>query len=148
MARSSESFNKKEKEKSRLKKRQEKVKKKDIRKSNSPGGGLDDMIAYVDENGRLTDTPPDPTKRTKVDVETIEISIPKRTEEEIITTRKGRVEFFDETKGFGFIKELDTQEKYYVHVRGLLEPIRERDLVTFELERGMKGMNCVKVKKA
>jgi len=42
---------------------------------------------------------------------------------------------------------MDSQEKYFVHVNGLLEEIRENDRVTFELERGMKGMNAVKVKK-
>ena len=63
MARSQETFNKKEKEKKRLKKRQEKQLKKEERKANSKGGGLENMLAYVDENGHITDTPPDRTKK-------------------------------------------------------------------------------------
>jgi cold shock CspA family protein len=79
-------------------------------------------------------------------VQNIEISVPKR-EDEVITERKGRVEFFNDTKGFGFIKELETLEKYFVHVNGLVDEIREGDMVTFELERGLKGMNAVNVKR-
>ena len=72
--------------------------------------------------------------------------MPKR-EDVVEAVRKGRIEFFNDSKGYGFIKELDTQEKFFVHVNGLLEDVRENDKVSFELERGMKGMNAVKVKK-
>ena len=147
MGRSNETFNKKEKEKNRLKKRKDKEKKREDRKSNPQGGGLDDMIAYVDENGRLTSTPPDPSLKTKVVIEDIEISVPKKEDREAISAYQGRVDFFDPNKGFGFIKETVTQERYFVHVNGLLEPIKEKDLVTFELQRGLKGMNAVMVKK-
>ena len=147
MAKSQDTFNKKEKEKKRLKKRQEKNLKREDRKSNSSGGELENMLAYVDENGNLTDTPPDPSKKRKVIASTIEISVPRREEEEVIAVRTGRVEFFNDSKGFGFIKESDTQEKYFVHVNGLLETIKENDMVTFELERGLKGLNAIGVKK-
>jgi len=149
MAKSQETYNKKEKEKKRLKKRQDKLKKQEERKANAEAGkgGLDDMIAYVDENGNITDTPPDLTKKKKVNAKSIEIGVPKREKEEVEAVRHGRVEFFNDSKGFGFIKERDTNEKYFVHVNGLLEDIRENDVVSFELERGMKGMNAVRVKK-
>ena len=148
MAKSQDTFNKKEKEKKRLKKRQEKNLKREDRKSNSTGGELENMLAYVDENGNLTDTPPDPMKKRKVVIaSSIEISVPRREEEEAIAERTGRVEFFNDSKGFGFIKEIDTQEKYFVHVNGLLETIKENDMVTFELERGLKGLNAIRVKK-
>jgi cold shock CspA family protein len=148
MARSQETFGKKEKEKKRLKKRKEKAEKKEERIANSSGGGLDNMMAYVDEFGRITDTPPDPSiLKKKIDASSIEIAIPKRTDEPLDSVRKGKVDFFNEAKGFGFIKELDTQEKFFVHVNGLLEEIKENDKVSFELEKGMKGMNAVKVKK-
>ena len=63
MAKSQETFGKKEKEKKRLKKREDKLEKKEERKSNSQkGASLEDMLMYVDENGQLTDTPPDPLK--------------------------------------------------------------------------------------
>jgi len=147
MAKSQDTFNKKEKEKKRLKKRQEKNLKREDRKSNSSGGELENMLAYVDENGNLTDTPPDPSKKRKVIASTIEISVPRREEEEIDPIRTGRIDFFNDSKGFGFIKEKDTQEKYFVHVNGLLEDVREGDNVIFELERGLKGLNAVRVKK-
>ncbi|KYG82777.1 cold-shock protein [Roseivirga echinicomitans] len=147
MAKSQETFNKKEKEKKRLKKRQDKQQKKEERQSNSPGGGLDNMIAYLDEDGNITDTPPDPTiKKKKIDAKSIEIGVPKR-EDVVETVRTGRIEFFNDQKGYGFIKELETQEKFFVHVNGLIDEVREGDKVSFELERGMKGMNAVNVKK-
>jgi len=148
MAGSQETFNKKEKEKKRLKKRLEKQKKSANRKANSQGSSPESMIAYVDEYGQLTDTPPNLSNRKKVDADSIPLGVPKRDVEEVPTIRKGRVEFFNTSKGFGFIKELDTQEKFFVHVNGLLEEIKETDLVTFELERTFKGMNAIKVKKA
>lgn len=147
MAKSQDTFNKKEKEKKRLKKRQEKNLKREDRNSNSTGGDLESMLAYVDENGNLTDTPPDPSKKRKVNASSIEISVPRREEEEIDPIRTGRIDFFNDSKGFGFIKEKDTQEKYFVHVNGLLEDVKEGDNVVFELERGLKGMNAVRVKK-
>lgn len=147
MAKSQDTFNKKEKEKKRLKKRQEKNVKREDRKSNSTGGDFESMLAYVDENGNLTDTPPDPTKKRKVIASSIEISVPRREEEEIDPIRLGRIEFFNDSKGFGFIKEKDTQEKYFVHINGLLEDVKEGDNVVFELERGLKGLNAVRVKK-
>ena len=148
MAKSQETFNKKEKEKKRLKKRQEKQQKREERKANSEGGGLDNMIAYVDENGNLTDTPPDPTKKKKVKAEHIELGVPKREADELSPFKKGRVEFFNHDKGYGFIKELETQEKYFVHVNGLIDEVVEGNQVVFELEKGLKGMNAVRVKKA
>ena len=147
MAGSQQTFNKKDREKKRLKKRLDKQQKMADRKANSPGGGLESMIAYVDENGRITDTPPNPANRKKIDAESIEIGVPKREKEETKSALKGRVDFFDSSKGFGFIKELDTQERYFVHVNGLTEEIREGDMVIFEIERGLKGMNAVRVKK-
>lgn len=147
MAKSQQTFNKKEKEKKRLKKRLDKQQKQEERKANSKGSKLEDMMAYVDENGNITDTPPDPTKKKKINPKSIEISVPRREKGEAISIRKGRVDFFDDTKGFGFIIELDTQEKYFVHVNGLTEEIKENDRVSFELEKGLKGLNAVRVKK-
>jgi len=59
---------------------------------------------------------------------------------------KGKVKFFDETRGFGFIKDTDSEKEYFVHSSGLVEPIRENDEVTFELKEGRKGLNAVNVK--
>ena len=147
MAKSQVTINKQEKEKKRLKKRLEKQQKKEERKSNPTGGGLESMIAYVDEYGNITDTIPDPANKIKIDAESIEVSIPKKGKETVPSVLTGRVEFFDDKKGFGFIVEPESQEKYFVHASGLLETIQEGDTVTFELERGFKGMNCIKVQK-
>jgi len=147
MGGSQETFNKKDKEKKRLKKRLDKQKKLADRKANSQGGGTGNMIAYVDEFGRITDIPPDPANRKKIEAESIEIGVPKREKEETPSIRKGKVDFFNSSKGFGFIKELDSQDRYFVHVNGLTEEIKEGDTVTFEIERGLKGMNAVNVKK-
>jgi len=148
MAKSQETFNKKEKEKKRLKKRQDKQEKQEERKAKAAaGGGLDSMMAYVDENGNIVDTPPNPLKKKKVIAELIDIGVPKREKEDVSPVRKGKVEFFNGAKGFGFIKELETQEQYFVHVNGLLEEIKENDTVQFELEHGMKGLNAVRVKR-
>lgn len=147
MSGSQETFNKKDKEKKRLKKRLDKQKKLAERKANAQAGGPGNMIAYVDENGRITDTPPNPANRRNIDAGSIEIGVPKREMVEPAAMRNGKVEFFNVTKGFGFIKELDTQDKYFVHATSLTEEIKEGDMVTFKIERGMKGMNAVHVKK-
>ena len=147
MAKNQNAFNKQENEKKRLKRRKEKQERKEEQRLNPSEGGFDSMIAYVDEFGRLTDTPPDPTKKTKVDASTIEVGVPRRLDEELPAVRNGRVDFFDDSKGFGFIKETGTQEKYFVHVNGLLDPVKEGDMVTYELEQGRKGLNAVRVQK-
>ncbi|MBK6527527.1 MAG: cold shock domain-containing protein [Crocinitomicaceae bacterium] len=61
---------------------------------------------------------------------------------------KGIVKFFNVTKGFGFIKEDETDKEYFVHATGLIDKVKENDVVTFELEEGKKGLNAVKVKRA
>lgn len=147
MGKSQETFGKKEKEKKKAKKREEKMKKREERKANnSKGAAFEDMISYVDENGHLTDTPPDPTKKAEIDAESIEIGIPKK-EDLVDVPNQGKVAFFDTSKGYGFINDLNSGDKYFVHVSGLLDEIKENDKVTFDLEKGLKGMNAVRVKK-
>ncbi len=60
--------------------------------------------------------------------------------------KEGKVKFFNESKGFGFIKDAKTDEEYFVHVSGLIDRIHEDDAVTFELRQGKKGLNAVDVK--
>tara|TARA_Y100001935_G_C17259538_1_gene485584 strand:- start:482 stop:1030 length:549 start_codon:yes stop_codon:yes gene_type:complete len=148
MARSQQTFGKREKEKKRLKKREEKQKKKEARKAEAKqsGGGI--PFAYTDQYGNLVDTPPDPSEKVAVDAEDIVLGIPQKeeSEEAFDPIRKGKVAFFDHSKGFGFIMDTETQEKHFVHVSGLIDEIDENDKVTFELEKGQKGMNAVRVK--
>src|SRR5688572_4438238 len=122
MGRSQETFNKKENEKKRAKKKQDKEQKKEERKANAAKGqSLDDMMAYVDENGNISSTPPDPTKKKKViNQEDIQIGVPKQEDlAPVDTVRKGTVTFFNDSKGYGFIKDHETQESIFVHVNGL-----------------------------
>lgn len=147
MAKSQETFSKKEKEKKRLKKRQDKLVKKEERKASSEGGGLDSMMAYVDENGFITDTPPDPTKKKKIIASNIELGVPKREEDPEDAFRQGKISYFNDAKGYGFIKDLDTQENVFVHINALSEAVKENDKVSFEVEKGPKGLNAIRVKK-
>jgi CspA family cold shock protein len=60
--------------------------------------------------------------------------------------KTGKVKFFNETKGFGFIKEDESEKEYFVHASGLIDKVKEDDDVTFELVEGRKGLNAVDVK--
>ena len=145
MAKSQQTFIKKEKEKKRQKKREEKQKKKEARRAEAKDGDGGIPFAYVDKYGNLTDTPPDPSDDTEIDASEIVLGVPQKIKEEFDPIRKGKVQFFDHSKGFGFIMDEETQEKHFVHVSGLNDEINENDKVTFELEKGQRGMNAVRV---
>lgn len=149
MARAQESFSKKENEKKRLKKQQEKAERRDERQANKKDSTLEEMFAYVDENGNITNTPPDPTKKKKeINAEDIVIGVPKqedREPEDVIRT--GTVTFFNASKGYGFIKDGASQESIFVHANALGGlTLLEGNKVTFEVEPGMKGPTAVRVK--
>ena len=91
------SFSKRELEKKKQDKKLEKQQRKEERKANRGGSSLDDMIAYVDANGMITDTPPDMSSKPKVDAETIAVFVPKKEEQEPVALR-GRVEHFNTDK--------------------------------------------------
>ena len=146
MSKSQETYSKKEREKKKLKKRLEKQQRREERKAQPKKTG-DELFSYVDEFGNITDTPPDPTKRTVIKAEDIDLSVPHKTAANIKYSKTGRVDFFNTEKGYGFIKTDGSGEKFFVHVKGLIDEVQENDRVEFELEKGMKGMNAVKVKK-
>ncbi len=149
MAKSQETFNKKEKEKKRLQKRREKEEKKEERQANSnKGKSLDDMMAYIDENGNISATPPDPRKKKIINSEDIRIGIPRQEDAAPVEKiRQGVITHFNESKGYGFIKDTQSQESVFVHINSLSGPVKENDKVTFEIEMGHKGPNAVSVKK-
>ena len=60
--------------------------------------------------------------------------------------KEGKVKFFNDSKGYGFIKDNETGEEHFVHVSGLIDEVNEDDDVTFELQEGRKGLNAVNVK--
>ena len=146
MAKSRETYNKKEKEKKRLKKKQDKQQKREDRKAAPKDGSLDNMIAYVDEYGNFSSTPPDPKNKVQVKEEDIQVSVPRHTFSKEDLIRKGIVTFYNDSKGYGFIKDLETQESVFVHVNNTTEPIKENNKVTFEVEMGPKGPSAVRVK--
>ena len=138
---------KREREKIKQTKRLDKQRKREERQS-SGSRNFEEMLAYVDENGVITSTPPElnPNKE-EIKQEEILISTPKKENIEILTVLKGRVDYFNESKGYGFIKDLGSGEKYFFHVsNNTLTDISETDIVTFELERGLRGMNAINIR--
>src|SRR5918993_2666102 len=149
MAKSQETFNKKEKEKKRLKQRQEKKEKMEERKANgSKSTSLDDMMAYLDENGNLSSTPPDPKKKKVFNPEDMQISVPKyEGDDNVETVRKGVISYFNESKGFGFINDAQSGERIFVHINQLTEQVSENEKVNFEVENGPRGLSAINVRK-
>ena len=147
MGRSQETFGKKEVRTRKEKKRKEKEQKRVKKKSEGKKSSFDDMIAYVNEFGVITSTPPDPDKKTVVDAESIELTINKNSPDVVPDyIRKGVVIFFNDSKGFGFIRDMESNQRIFVHANNLLEPIIENNIVTFELTKGPKGPSAMKVK--
>jgi len=148
MARSKETFNKREKEKQRQKQKQDKKEKMEERKANSTKGkSLNEMMAYIDENGNISSTPPDPRMKKVFNAEEIEIGVPKQSESDEDNINEGAVNYFNESKGFGFIIDKQSGERLFFHVNQLLEAIKEHDKVTYDIEKGPKGYNAVNIKK-
>jgi cold shock CspA family protein len=146
MAKSQDSFNKKEREKKKQKKRQEKNDRKEERKA-LKGKSLESEFSYVDEHGNYSSTPPDPSKRQEISLEEIAISTPKQTNtQKPDLNRTGRLTFFNEGKGFGFIKDDQTQESVFVHVNNMIDRVGENAKVSFRTERGPKGMSAIEVR--
>ncbi|MDI1355904.1 MAG: cold shock domain-containing protein [bacterium] len=147
MGRSQETYSKKENEKKKQQKRKEKQERKEERKANSnKGKSFEEMLAYVDENGQLTSTPPDPNKKKVLNLDDIQLGAKIETFEVVDKVRNGTIISFIESKGYGFIKDDRTQENIFFHVNGLLTQVKERDKVSFETEQGKKGLNAISVR--
>lgn len=130
--------NKKEKEKKKAKAKQEKAQKMLDRKLNAKKGkSLEDMMAYVDENGNLSSTPPGAPgqKSSGTSIDTKD------------STRKGTLTSFNDAKGYGFITDLMTKESIFVHASSFKQLIQKNDTVSFEIERNAKGASAVNVRK-
>ena len=141
-----DSFNKKEREKKKQKRKKEKAEQRELRKAE---GKKQVEFMYLDENGNLVPTPPDPSKKTEINVEDIVLGATLRdgkVDENPIRT--GRVKFFNNEKGYGFITDIADKENYFVHIDSLNEPITENDEVTFEIGNGPKGLIAIDVKKS
>ncbi len=145
---SMETPGKKDFEKKKAQKKKEKEERRLERKAhNNKGKGLDDMLAYIDEDGNIVDTPPDPLKKKEINVEDIVIGAARQVKEERETNHTGTITYFNDAKGYGFIQDAKTRESVFVHINQIAEPIKERDRVSYETEAGPKGLNAVRVKK-
>jgi cold shock CspA family protein len=150
MSRPQETFNKKELEKRRLQKRKEKEQRKEQRKADSKDGkSFEDMLAYVDENGNITSTPPDPTKKKKFNEADVNLESKNKggaglggPEER----RTGKVAFFNKNKGYGLIRDAVTQENIFVHINDLEVEIKENDRVTYDVGKSFKGAVALRVR--
>ncbi len=141
-----ETMGKKEREKKKRQKKKEKAERRLERKeNNNKGKDLDDMMVYLDENGNLSDTPPDPNNKVEISAEDIQLGAAPTDPRELI--RKGVVTYFNHDKGYGFINDLKTQQSTFFHINETSEPIGERDKVNFEVEKGPKGLVAVRVVK-
>jgi cold shock CspA family protein len=148
MAKSQETYNKKEVRNRKEKKRKEKVQKRMDRRSNVKGN-LDDMMAYVDENGMITNVPPEPGRKSTVIAADIEVSIPRRLSDTPESkTRSGIITFFNDSKGYGFIRDIGNNQNVFVHINDMEEKLIENNKVTFEIEKGARGLKAVRVKLA
>ena len=148
MARSQETFTKREREKQRIKKQQDKRERMKERKLNKEKGkSLEDMMAYLDEDGNITDRPTDPRKKREFRQEDIAIGVPQQTDlpDE---RRTGTVTFFNVDKGFGFINDSETRMRIFFHVNNLESEVKENDKVTFRIEKSPKGPVAMEVSKA
>jgi cold shock CspA family protein len=148
MAKSQDSFNKKELEKKRKKKNEEKQERKEQRKAEKASGvtkTLEEMFSYVDENGNLTTTKPDPARKKVFKAEDIVLGASPRDNAPDEPLRKGQVKFFNNEKGYGFITDAETKDSVFVHINNIAQPIKENDRVTFEVEMGPKGPSAVNV---
>lgn len=140
-----DTFNKKALQQKRAKKKQDKRERREERKEhNDKGKSLDEMIVYLDEFGNLTDVPPDKQKRKKINIEDIQLGAAPIIEQKVFT---GIVSLFFEDKAYGFITEENSRETIFVHANNLIDPITEKDLVTYEKEKTPKGYAAINVQK-
>jgi len=139
-----DSFNKKEREKKRRKKQKDKAEKMKQRKLE----GIKPVeFQYVDEDGNLQDTPPDPLKKKKFSLEEIHISTPKSVPGEPMSKhREGVVKFFNDEKGYGFIVDNETKDSVFVHIENVTGELKESTKVSFEIGNGPKGPIALVVK--
>jgi cold shock CspA family protein len=147
MGRSQESFHKKEVRKRKEKKRKDKEKRRLERKESPKSSGLNDMIAYVDENGVITDSPPDTTRKSTTKANEIEVSVPKQDPDGPSPKIKtGKLTFFNEIKGYGFINESETGQSIFVHANDFIDEINKGDVVNFRIGKGQRGPSAFDVR--
>ncbi len=145
MGRAKETFGKREVQNRKDKKRKDKEKRKLERKEQGKQSA-DDMIAYVDEFGNITSTPPDPDKKEKIDASSIRLGVPNREVDENKFVSTGIIKNYDPAKGFGFIQSSGSNESIFIHINDCIDEIKNGDKVEFDTEKGPKGLKAKNVK--
>mgnify|MGYP003576531232 CR=1 FL=1 len=139
-----ETWNKREREQKKRNAKKQKAEKKLERKENTDKGkSLDEMLAYVDENGNLTETPPDKNARPSQIIPPVVANSNALNAQD--NTRKGIVTYFDPNKGYGFIKDSQTQESIFVHINSSSVQLKENLKVAFEMQKGPRGFAAANV---
>lgn len=146
-----ETFSKRERRKKKIERRREKeLRREERRQTPVKQKSLEEMMAYVDENGNLSDTPPNPNNAYKVAAEDIVIDVPRAQSDNPEAMPTGVVTYFDPSKGYGFIINDQSQERLFVHVNSLAEPGSELnigDKVSYTASRSPRGMQAIAVSK-
>lgn len=136
-----DSFSKKENFKKKLQKQKEKALRREERKeNNNKGKNLEEMFSYVDEFGRITNTPPE--KREEISLEDIQLGAAPIIEED--TVKKGIITFFSD-KGYGFITEDHSKENVFFHQNNCSVLLKKGNKVSFEKEKSAKGFSAINI---
>ena len=148
MAKSQITFSKKEKEKKKIQKRREKEEKMAQRKlDNNKGKSFEDMLAYVDENGNISNTPADLSKVEEIKAEDISVSGYQIQHATVSNVRRGKISYYNSDKGYGFINDQKSQQRVFAHVNQFTEPFKEVDDVYYEIESGPKGDAAINIRR-
>ena len=143
----SESFGKKDVRSKQLQKRKDKEKRREEKKERGKSKSFDDMLAWVDENGRICSEPTSSEKKPEVKAENIEVSIPKGGIIKKEAVIKGKIINYDVTKGFGFINSMQLNDSVFFHINECSWDVKTGDKVEFEKEKGQKGLKAFNIKK-
>ncbi len=146
MARSKESFGKKEVRNKQAKKRKEKAERRLQKKEQKASGkGDDDMFAYVDEFGVISSTPPVP--RTEEELALEQKKYERNTNFLVAgNSGSGTITKLFMQKGFGFITDKDTNESLYMHLNDCIDKVNVGDQVSYIIEKGVKGFKAQEIK--
>ena len=149
MAKSQQTFKKKEKEKKKQKKKQAKLERRELRKQQKTERGkltLEEQLSYLDENGHIVSEKPDPSKKVEIKLDQIVLGgNPGLANDESDIERKGKVNYFDHEKVFGFIIDSKSGDRVFAHINDCYESIKENHKVSYVLTHNPKGAVAIDV---
>lgn len=142
-----DTYSKKQLQQKRAKKKQDKLERREERKSNNDKGkSLEEMTVYLDEDGNFTDVPPEKQKRSK-GTSSDDIQLGAAPRNEVDEVKEGTVALFFSEKGYGFITDDASKENIFVHVEQVQQPIKEKDRVRYKIKRTPRGLTATEVVK-